>query len=369
MILMPFFFISCKIIYMRIINITMSYNLKDSINEWVNLEISIDNTNQAAELFINGSKKDTLALSKRLTKQTDSKIYVGGRSDRTKRFSGKLERMSFSNKIINEETSLVRYNKERGNSKKQMFNMSFKNTSSNSRKPNETSKFKSTVKFNKTADIGAQLIQDTTSEGVVRDSIQFQNGDFMEIDAGNSMNGELLRNATFTSWIKTPTNYVQNTYDPIISRENVFSFGLNNGHASLFLSQNNQLAPGTNMTNSQQSQYVNNDSRKFAEAEFEENDNQVTVYKNGSEVENVLESDMIEYTGVANSKAVKLTTDDKIEINKLSYIGKDLSKFSMSMWIKPSALTDNMTLFARPEMGLSLNANSVGKLSLQYNLV
>ena len=345
----------------------MSYNLKDFINEWVNIEISIDNTNQAADLFINGSKKDTFALSKRLTKQSDSKIYVGGRSDRTKRFSGKIERMSFSNKITNEETSLARYNKERGNSRKQMFNMSFKSSSTNFRKPNETSRYKSSVKFSKSEATGAQLVQDTTPEGVARDSIQFQNGDFMEINAGNSMNGELLKNSTFTSWIKTPVGYVPNTYEPIISRENVFSFGLNNGHVSLFLSQNNQLAPGTNMTNSQQSQYVNNDSRKFVEAEFEENDSQVTVYKDGSVVTNVLESDMIEYTGVANSKAVKLTTKDKIEINKLSYIGKDLSKFSMSMWIKPSTLTDNMTLFARPEMGLSLNANSAGKLSLQYN--
>ena len=68
----------------------------------------------------------------------------------------------------------------------------------------------------------------------------------MEIDAGASMNGELLKNSTVTSWVKLPPT--SSGYEPIISRENVFSFGVNNGHASLFLSQNNQLAPGTNVS-------------------------------------------------------------------------------------------------------------------------
>lgn len=340
----------------------MSYNLKDHINEWVNIELSIDNTNNQAELFINGSKKDTFTYDKKLTKNNQSKLHFGSRADRSKGFRGKLENINISNSKTNETISSAKYNQLKGNSKKQMFNMDFKNTSSSSRKVSERSKFKSSAKFDKPdGETGATLVAD---EG--KDAVNFSSGDFMEIDAGASMNGELLKNSTFTSWVKLPPTHSKSGYEPIISRENVFSFGINNGHASLFLSQNNQLAPGANITKTEQALAVVDET--FAKATFGQNDSLVKVKKNGSLVNNVIESDMIEYSGVANSKALKLTTNDKVEIDKLAYTGRDLSKFSMSMWMKPDQLSDNMVLFSRPEMGLALKANSSGKLSFQYNL-
>lgn len=341
----------------------MSYNLKDHINEWVNIELSIDNTNNQAELFINGSKKDTFTYDKKITKNSQSKLHFGSKEDRTKGFRGKMESISIINSKINEAISSARYNQLKGKSKKQMFNMDFKNTSSSSRKVSERSKYKSAAKFNKPdTETGAVLIVD---EG--KDAVKFQSGDFMEIDAGASMNGELLKNSTFTSWVKLPPTHDSDSYEPIISRENVFSFGVNNGHASLFLSQNNQLAPGANITKTDQALAVVDET--FAKATFGQNDSFVKVKKNGSLVNNVIESDMIEYSGVAKSKALKLTTNDKVEIDKLTYTGRDLSKFSMSMWVKPDQLSDNMVLFSRPEMGLALKANSSGKLNLEYNKV
>jgi len=340
----------------------MSYNLKDHINEWVNIELSIDNTNNQAEIFINGSKKDTITYDKKLTKNSQSKLHFGSRADRSKGFRGKLESINISNSKTNETISSAKYTQLKGNSKKQMFNMDFKNTSTSSRKVSERSKYKSSAKFNKPdGETGATLVTDGG-----KDAVNFSSGDFMEIDAGASMNGELLKNSTFTSWVKLPPTHSKSGYEPIISRENVFSFGINNGHASLFLSQNNQLAPGANITKTEQALAVVDET--FAKATFGQNDSIVKVKKNGSLVNNVIESDMIEYSGVANSKALKLTTNDKVEIDKLAYTGRDLSKFSMSMWMKPDILTDNMVLFSRPEMGLALKANSSGKLSFQYNL-
>ena len=340
----------------------MSYNLKDHINEWVNIELSIDNTNNQAEIFINGSKKDTITYDKKLTKNSQSKLHFGSRADRSKGFRGKLESINISNSKTNETISSAKYNQLKGNSKKQMFNMDFKNTSTSSRKVSERSKYKSSAKFNKPdGETGATLVTDGG-----KDAVNFSSGDFMEIDAGASMNGELLKNSTFTSWVKLPPTHSKSGYEPIISRENVFSFGINNGHASLFLSQNNQLAPGANITKTEQALAVVDET--FAKATFGQNDSLVKVNKNGSVVNNVMESDMIEYSGVANSKALKLTTNDKVEIDKLAYTGRDLTKFSMSMWVKPDILTDNMVLFSRPEMGLALKANSSGKLSFQYNL-
>ena len=336
----------------------MSYNLKDHINEWVNIELSIDNTNNQAEIFINGSKKDTITYDKKLTKNSQSKLHFGSKADRSKGFRGKLENINISNSKTNETISSAKYNQLKGNSKKQMFNMNFKNTSSSSRKVSERSKYKSSAKFNKPdGETGATLV---ANEG--KDAVNFSSGDFMEIDAGASMNGELLKNSTFTSWVKLPSS--SSGYEPIISRENVFSFGVNNGHASLFLSQNNQLAPGANITKPERALMVMDET--FAKATFGQNDSLVKVNKNGSVVNNVIESDMIEYSGVANSKALKLTTNDKVEIDKLTYTGRDLSKFSMSMWMKPDQLSDNLVLFSRPEIGLALKANSSGKLNLEY---
>ena len=83
----------------------MSYNLKDHINEWVNIELSIDNTNNQAEIFINGSKKDTITYEKKLTKNSQSKLHFGSRADRSKGFRGKLESINISNSKTNETIS------------------------------------------------------------------------------------------------------------------------------------------------------------------------------------------------------------------------------------------------------------------------
>ena len=336
----------------------MSYNLKEHINEWVNIAISIDNTNNQVEMFVNGSKRETVNFDLNITKNNQSKLYFGAKADISKGFRGKLENINVTNSKITEAIAIARYNQLKELYKKQMFNIDFKNTSSSSKKVSEKSKYKSSARFNNLDnETGAELI---TNEG--KNAVNFRSGDFMHIDAGTSMNGDKLLNSTFTSWVKLPST--SSGYEPIISRENVFSFGVNNGHASLFLSQNNQLAPGTNITKTEQALAVRDET--FAKATFDQNDSLVKVNQNGSLVTNVVESDMIEYSGVANSKALKLTTNDKVEIDKLTYTGRDLSKFSMSMWVKPDQLSDNMVLFSRPEIGLALKANSSGKLNVEY---
>tara|TARA_Y100000389_G_scaffold85425_1_gene82149 strand:- start:3924 stop:5876 length:1953 start_codon:yes stop_codon:yes gene_type:complete len=341
----------------------MSYNLKDHINEWVNIQVSIDNINGEVRIFLNGNEINIESIIKRITKTNQSKLYIGSKSNGTKNFRGKMENVSISNKKITNKVSSVMYKHLKFIYKKQIFNIDFKNTSTNSKKVFERSKYKSITKFSESdVDKGVTLI---TDQG--KDAVNFSSGDFMEIDAGASMNGELLKNSTFTSWVKLPPTHSKSGYEPIISRENVFSFGVNNGHASLFLSQNNQLAPGTNINKTEEGLAVVDET--FVRATFEQNDSLVKVNKNGVLITDVIESDMIEYSGVAKSKALKLTTNDKVEIDKLTYTGRDLSKFSMSMWMKPDQLSDNMVLFSRPEMGLALKANSSGKLNLEYNKV
>ena len=240
-----------------------AYDLRQNLNEWTNIEVSIDNINNKISLFVNGQQEkfatgadteydtnDTKSLviksSRRFTKRPSSsknpKFVVGGQEDASKRFTGKMERFEISNKKSNAAAALAKYQELRSRAKDSMFNMKFSRT--NGREISDRSKYKTQARFDKTEETGGAEL--TVDSG--REVVKFQNGDFIQMDAPTTMFGNKLLNSTFTSWIKTPIGYNPATYEPIIGREHVFSFGLNNGHASLFLSKNNQLMHGTNIT-------------------------------------------------------------------------------------------------------------------------
>lgn len=355
-----------------------AYDLRQNLNEWTNIEVSIDNINNKISLFVNGQQEkfaagadteydtnDTKSLviksSRRFTKRPSSsknpKFVVGGQEDASKRFTGKMERFEISNKKSNAATALAKYQELRTRAKDSMFNMKFSRT--NGREISDRSKYKTQARFEKTT-AGAELTVDSG-----REVVKFQNGDFIQMDAPTTMFGNKLLNSTFTSWIKTPIGYNPATYEPIIGREHVFSFGLNNGHASLFLSKNNQLMPGTNITKevavSTVGQAVNtvmetDNENLLVDANFNTINSRITTPSTS------------EYSSIIpGSKAVKMTQSDKIEVDKLSIIGKDLNKFTFSGWVNFSSLNDNAILFERPDAGMKLSVNAGGQVSLQYN--
>ena len=339
----------------------MSYNLRDYENEWVKLEISIDNTNNAADLFINGAKKDSFVFAEQITKNTNSKFFVGGNSEKSKNFRGKMESLSITNKLITEKIANSKYISER-NSKNKMLDLKFKNNG-----VTDSSKFK-VAKKNKANNGTISNVLDVIIKAVDnRYAVQFvEAGEFIEMEPTSSMSGDKLDNTTFSAWIKTPDGYANTGYEPILSRNGIFSFGLNNGHASLFLGKDNQLVPGTNITVPQQNtDVIVSTDDKIVNVSFEEIHSKVDVYSAGVKVASDTKTHQ---SGVLSTNAIQLSsdTDDKIELDKSLIVGKDLKKFSVSMWVNFDTLTDNMILMQRPDIGLKLSGDSTGKMKVEY---
>ena len=338
----------------------MSYNLKDYQNQWVKFDLSIDNNNGAADVFLNGAIVQTFSFTKQITRDVNSKLHIGSKSDNSKGFNGKMESFDITNKLITEEIASIKY-AARKNSKSKMFNVKFINNG-----VSDSSKFKVTKKVDEGT--GAGIVIKTESN---RDAVQFSQGKYIEMEATESMNGDKLLNTTFSTWIKTPSLYANNGYQPILSRNGIFSFGLNNGHASLFLGKENQLVPGTNITAPEQNtDIVVSTDDKIIDVSFDYDsiNSKVDTYRNGSIVPMTT---LTQQTGLLSTKSIHLSaaTNDKIELDKSLIVGNDLSKFSISMWVNFDTLTDNMILMERPEIGLKLSGDNTGKLKVAYNAV
>tara|TARA_Y100000389_G_scaffold85425_1_gene82150 strand:- start:6034 stop:7101 length:1068 start_codon:yes stop_codon:yes gene_type:complete len=352
------------------------YDLKQNLNEWTNIVVSIDNNTGLIDLFVNGTQQKFIAGAnvtgtdsskslnikdgKQFTKNAQSKFHIGGNKNGDKEFTGKMERIVFSNKTRNAAAVLAKYQNIKKREGDSMMNMKFKPSSL--REINGSSAYRTKGYFHKKSD-GA-----TIEKNDGRDAIKFRSGDYIEIDTSTTMYGDKLLNSTFTSWVKLPSTYTGFGYEPIISRENVFSFGLNNGHASLFLSQNNQLAPGTNVSRETSSavttgQAITNimeptHENLLVDANFNTTDAKITKPVSS------------EYSSIiAGSKVVKLTRSDKIEVDRTTIIGKNMNKFTFSGWVNFSSLNDNAILFERPDAGLKLSTNVSGKVSLDYKTI
>jgi len=181
------------------------------------------------------------------------------------------------------------------------------------------------------------------------------------------MNGDKLENTTFSAWIKTPSASINNGYEPILSRNGILSFGLNNGHASLLLGKDNQLVPGTNITNEDTT------STALVTSIATVMDNEDMIFDanfNTSDASVITTSSTIKYSSIVpGSKYIELSKTDKIELSKTKLIGKDLSSFAFSGWVNFSSLNDNGIIFERPDTGLKLMADASGKISVDYNVV
>lgn len=356
------------------------YDLRNNINQWTNIEISIDNDNNNVLLFINGEKQNfqpgsnttpgsdnTLTFNNgvQLTKDSDSKMFIGGNRNGNNKFTGKMDKISITNAKKTPASAKAQYEKLKTRPKNTMFNVAF---DSKSRTISDSSRFKSTGKTVKESESsGITYVDDVANNRV---AINVTGGDFIEMEPAASMNGDNLKNTTFSAWIKTPSGYNNSGYEPILSRNGIFSFGLNNGHASLFLGKDNQLVPGTNITSdittsstvvsSISSIMDSNTESLLFDANFNTNDASVTipvaVEKKYSRI-------------VPGSKYVELARTDKIELDRRKLIGKDLSSFTFSGWVNFASLNDDGIIFERPDAGLKLLADAAGRISVDYKVV
>ena len=347
------------------------YSLRDDTNKWTNLTISIDNVNRQVELFVNGEKQNLSDVGGfnddpdnqlQITKNSNSRLKIGGG------FVGKIEKLSVTNKKSNEQSEKSRNKKLRSRQNNSLMSMKFTKLSATSKTFYDSSTYRSVGKF-VNASPSSTLIKDE-----LRESLSFTDGEYLQIENNTSLNGEKMNNVTISSWIKTPLDYNNTGYEPILSRLNVFSFGLHNGHISLFLAKDGSLVPSTNIKReSANSGGVNlassimNDESLLVDETFDRrtieapSSQLILTNSTGGVLDKKGDSDII-----LGSRYLILDKNDKVEINRNALIGQDLSDFTFSTWVNFTSVNDNAIIFERPDIGLKLSTNALGKLVLDY---
>lgn len=332
-------------------------NLKDSINQWVNIEVSLNNESAQGEIYINGASQGApFVIDAQITKDAESKIFIGSDKDGNNGFKGKMEAVGIQNKAVTEEVSRKKYERSRDNAEDTLFMMEF-----------DQDRLIGDDTF---ADLGSGRMKGTfdptTSDSefvndvaLGRGGMKFNSiGHVTVPDPSNRLGKSSFENGcSFTSWVKYPSASSSAGFKPIITKENVFTFGLTNGHAALYLNNDGQYAPGTNVEKVDNYKIRN---KRLAKIQFESEDPNVKYFEGATR-----KPAPVQQVGVRRSKAVQLGNNKKVSYSRKALIGEDLSEFSVSMWVKPSSLSMS-TLIHREDIGLKLMYDSSGRLTLTH---
>ena len=330
-------------------------NLKDNINQWVNIEVSLNNETSQGEIFINGTPQgNPFVIDAQITKDENSKIFIGSDKDGNNGFQGKMEAVGIQNKAVTAEVSRKKYERSRDNDHDKLFMMELDqdrligdDTFSDLGAGRMKGTFDAT-----TSD--SEFVEDVAQK---RGGLKFNSVGHISVpDPSKRLGKASLENGcSFTSWIKCPSSASLSGFKPIITKENLFTFGISNGHAALYLSHDGQYAPGTNVEKVDNYKLRN---KLLAKLQFEKSDPGVKYFEGTTRKPLSLQQ-----VGVRRSKALVLGNDKKVTYSKKALIGEDLSKFSVSMWVKPSSLS-TATLINRVDAGLELKYNSSGRITL-----
>tara|TARA_B100000405_G_scaffold121048_1_gene84751 strand:+ start:891 stop:1898 length:1008 start_codon:yes stop_codon:yes gene_type:complete len=331
-------------------------NLKDNVNQWVNIEVSLNNETAQGEIFINGASQGApFVIDAEITKDENSKIFIGSDKDGNNGFQGKMEAVGIQNKAVTEKVAKKKFERARDGDNNKLFMMELDQD-----RLIDASRFVDLGKgrMDGTFNSGdSEFVNDHANQ---RGGLKFNSTGSITVPDPSVRIGKdaLSQGCTFTSWVKYPSSADSGVFQPLLSKLNCFSFGINNGHAALYLNDEGQFAPGTNVE-AMDSYTV--DDKKLVSVDFETNDTRLK-YIEGTSAAPVATA--IQQRGVRRSKAAKLGSDKKLTYSKNVLVGKDLSQFSVAMWVRPGSLTG--TLFEREDIGLKLQVNGAGRLVLTY---
>lgn len=337
-------------------------SLADYVGQSVNIGLSLDNDNMTGKFYINGEPVgEEISYNKKITKETEgdfkSKLTIGARSDGSSGFIGKMGKVEFKKGKSSSKQIKERFKKLSTTAGRKLFSMNFRNAL-------ERAESRFTGKGKGKLQLGLlhggndtiNFKEDSTSDRVGLEI----NDSSMEFGVQNT--GKLFENLsrnTFTGWIKLPSGYDKEVFQPIISKDNTFAFGVNNGHAALYLNHNGKItrsmAPYSEDVSS-----VGLTKRKLAEQSFNTDAKKgFQLVRGGERVQ------FNKYTpyGIGSTRSLKIEQNEKVLIKKAAFRGEDMSSFGISMWIKPDDLSGTCKLFERTDMGILLQSID-GKLKL-----
>ena len=314
-------------------NEVSAYNLANvGSNIWTHLAMVIDKSTSNIVIYQDGALVDTISdvsLEIPTDDATATNICIGYDTDNTEYFEGNMDDFRLYNRAMNSNDitnifntklsdkmlfnyDFEHYNVERGEIYDQSINMNtgtMHNMSSNIFDMED--KAISSTSFN-------------TSDAVT---------EYFKIAGNNTMVGSNLNKCTFSAWVKTSE---LNSFEPIVSRDGVFSFGLNFGHACLRLGDGNSFSQLTSVQASSGSEQqasspsapvVDLTTNLMKDVTFEKDTTGVTHHNNPEEKLNDA------YDG-STGLCLQEASNQYVEIDGSDYGSTDLSSFSFSGWVK-----------------------------------
>lgn len=209
-----------------------------SNDEWTHVAVVMDKENNIVKFFRNNKLEGTLdATALNLVNDNTKQIFIG-KNGSDQYFDGLLDDVRlYDRAITNTELDTIYQEKY---TKNLLLHYDFEEYQYNENKVFDESKNnshgflmnKETESEDFTKDIGEYAIIGTAFKPEVDQFIQIPTGE------DNVVQGDNLNNCTFAAWVKTKN---LNSYEPIIHKDGVFSFGVNHGHVSLQLGDGNKL--------------------------------------------------------------------------------------------------------------------------------
>ena len=221
-------------------------------NIWTNIVMVVDNDNSQLNVYQDGALIESLNMPDTIS-STTSNMFIGKNDDIY--FKGNMDDIRVYNREFTSNDVELLYNTKIND--KLMLQYDFEHYTNNSNIYDESGYINKAELQNSSS---ANLF-DNSTKTISNTSLHTQNtiSEFYKISSNNIVLGSNLNNCTFSAWVKT---YQLNSFEPIISRDGIFSFGLNYGHACLRLGNDTNLIGLPSIQAASNAEYSTEDSLK-----------------------------------------------------------------------------------------------------------
>ena len=328
-------------------------------NIWTNLVMVVDKDNSQLNVYQDGTLIESLNMPDTIS-STTSNMFIGKNETDDIYFKGNMDDIRVYNRQMTSNDVELLYNTKRND--KLMLQYDFEHYTTNSNIYDESGYINDAILQNSSS---ADLF-DNSTKTISNTSLHTQNtiSEFYQIASNNIVLGSNLNNCTFSAWVKTDQ---LNSFEPIISRDGIFSFGLNYGHACLRLGNDTNLIGLPSIQAASNSESSTEDSLKnnlMSHVHFDSEQPGVTR----SNAPTTSLTDVV-YDG---GRALTLNSNNNqfVKLDGSQFASTNVNDtFSFSGWVKFDDVSGEMPIFKRGDdkIKFSLSNNEL-LLSLKNDL-
>ena len=325
-------------------------------NIWTNLVMVVDKDNSQLNVYQDGTLIESLNMPDTIS-STTSNMFIGKNETDDIYFKGNMDDIRVYNRQMTSNDVELLYNTKRND--KLMLQYDFEHYTTNSNIYDESGYINDAILQNSSS---ADLF-DNSTKTISNTSLHTQNtiSEFYQIASNNIVLGSNLNNCTFSAWVKTDQ---LNSFEPIISRDGIFSFGLNYGHACLRLGNDTNLIGLPSIQAASNSESSTEDSLKnnlMSHVHFDSEQPGVTR----SNAPTTSLTDVV-YDG---GRALTLNSNNNqfVKLDGSQFASTNVNDtFSFSGWVKFDDVSGEMPIFKRGDDKIKFSmSNGDLTLSLQ----